>query len=67
MVAQKQCVTLDWMTSRGLSKLKLREIENSSNRDLHVPVFCLINQLKNYSTSIPVFLFDSFIKSEQLN
>lgn len=59
MVAQKQCVTLDWMKSRGLSKLKLRT--------LHVPVFCLNNQLKNYSTSIPVFLFDSFIKSEQLN
>lgn len=59
MVAQKQCVTLDWMKSRGLSKSKLR--------DLHVPVFCLNNQLKNYSTSIPVFLFDSFIKSEQLN
>lgn len=59
MVAQKQCVTSDWMKSRGLSKLKLR--------DLHVPVFCPNNQLKNYSTSIPVFLFDSFIKSEQLN
>lgn len=52
MVAQKQCVTLDWMKSRGLSKLKLREIENSINRDLHVPVFCLINQLKSYSTVV---------------
>lgn len=59
MVPQKKYVTLERSKSRGLSKLKLR--------DLHVPVFCLNNQLKNYSTSIPVFLFDSFIKSEQLN
>lgn len=59
MVPQEKYVTLERSKSRGLSKLKLR--------DLHVPVFCLNNQLKNYSTSIPVFLFDSFIKSEQLN
>lgn len=47
MVPQKKYVTLERSKSRGLSKLKLREIKNSSNRDLHVPVFCLINQLKN--------------------
>lgn len=52
MVPQKKYVTLERSKSGGLSKLKLREIENSSNRDLHVPVFCLINQLKNYSTVV---------------